>query len=105
MKRQDERPVGAVWMRCCRAWEEDENAVNYSSLTSEGYVHWRTRCQRSVAVTVPISTAVLRRADGLIWGMRVYSPKIIDTLYLLDRERDELQELRLYRACTLAVSR
>lgn len=36
-------PLGACWMRCCGRWEEDDNAVNWSSLQDGGYLHWRCR--------------------------------------------------------------
>lgn len=32
---------GAVLMRCCGRWEEDENAVDWRSLQAGGYLHWR----------------------------------------------------------------
>lgn len=38
---QDEPPVGATPMRCCGAWEEDENAVDWSSgRDGNGFLHW-----------------------------------------------------------------
>lgn len=34
-------PVGATPMRCCGAWEEDENAVDWSSgRGGNGFLHW-----------------------------------------------------------------
>lgn len=38
-----EAPLGSCWMRCCGRWEEDENAVNWSTLQGGGYLHWRCR--------------------------------------------------------------
>jgi hypothetical protein len=39
-----EGPLGACWMRCCGAWEEDENTVDWGSLADGGYLHWG--CQK-----------------------------------------------------------
>ena len=36
-------PLGACHMRCCERFEEDDNAVNWSSLAAGGYLHWRCR--------------------------------------------------------------
>lgn len=38
-----------------------------------------------------------RRADGLILAVHVYHPKFVDLLFWLNRETDELHELRPYR--------
>lgn len=46
---------------------------------------------------------ILRRADGLIQGVRITAsncPKLVDLWYWLDRDADELHELRLYRVGT-----
>lgn len=40
-------PLGACWMRCCRAWEEDDNAVDWGSFADGGYLHWgRAECRQ-----------------------------------------------------------
>ena len=47
--------------------------------------------------TVELQQRMLRRADGLIWGVHVFAPKVIDTLFVLRRADDTLHELRPYR--------
>lgn len=48
---EDAPPAGAVYMRCCRAWEEDENTVNWSSQDDKGYLHWSEReCRRRASI-------------------------------------------------------
>lgn len=38
--------VTAVYMRCCSAWEEYDESVNWSSYDEIGYVHWsRDECR------------------------------------------------------------
>lgn len=49
-------PVGSCFMRCCGAWEEDENAVNWGSFAFGGYLHWGTaECRPSerAALSLP----------------------------------------------------
>lgn len=39
-------PVGAFYMRCCSAWEEDENTVDFKTNDEVGYLHWsRAECR------------------------------------------------------------
>lgn len=47
--------------------------------------------------TVQFQTTLLRRADGLIAGVRVFAPKIADMWLWLNREDEHLEELRPYR--------
>lgn len=56
-------------------------------------------------VTVEFQEQVARRSDGLIRMVRLSAPKFGDLWFWLDRERDELQELRPYRVGTLRRGR
>lgn len=47
--------------------------------------------------TVHLRTDTLRRADGLIWGVRMHAPKVADLWFVINRQTDEGEELRLYR--------
>ncbi len=47
--------------------------------------------------TLNLQTSILRRADGLIWGLRVHHTKVVDMWWLLNRETDQVEELRPYR--------
>lgn len=55
--------------------------------------------------TVELQHRILRRADGLIWGVHVYAPKVIDSLFVLRRADDTLHELRRYRVGMLGEAR
>jgi len=48
--------------------------------------------------TIMVRVSVLRRADGLVAGVRVHAPKLGDSLFWLDREANALHELRRHRA-------
>lgn len=38
--------ITAVYMRCCAAWEEDDETVDWGSLEGPGYLHWgRDECR------------------------------------------------------------
>lgn len=47
--------------------------------------------------TVDVQTSTLRRVDGLIFGLRLQAPKIIDAWFWVNREADRIEELRPYR--------
>lgn len=47
--------------------------------------------------TVHVHHRIMRQADGLMWGVHVYAPKVIDSLFMLNRADDTLHELRPYR--------
>lgn len=48
--------------------------------------------------TVMVRISVLRRADGLVAGVRVHASKLGDSLFWLDRETNTLDELRRHGA-------
>lgn len=56
---------------------------------------------RFVRIECQVQTRILRRTDGLIFGARVevrHGTRLLaDDWYWLDRETDELEQLRPYR--------
>lgn len=49
------------------------------------------------SVEVEFQKQIARAPDGLIRIVRLHAPKFGDLWFWLDREQDELQELRPYR--------
>lgn len=59
-------------------------------------------------VRIEVQTFTLRRMDGLIFGSRVTSvnyPGLVDAWFWIDRQSDEIDELRPYRVGMFARRR